>query len=121
MQRGADIGYGVDTVRGDAAHPVSRGLACSRGIEESRDPDGQWLSRPLVRDGGELRTTTWDVALTRATQGLQQAHGSDPDSVAVLGSGQQTNEAAHVPGNSLAAASGRATTTRTRRCVWPVR
>jgi len=98
MQRGADIGYGVDTVRGDAAHPVSRGLACSRGIEESRDPDGQWLSRPLVRDGGELRTTTWDVALTRATQGLQQAHGNDPDSVAVLGSGQQTNEAAYVLG-----------------------
>jgi assimilatory nitrate reductase catalytic subunit len=98
MQRGADIGYGVDMVRGDAAHPVNQGLACSRGIQESRDPDGQWLTRPLVRDDGELRTTTWDVALAKATQGLRKAHESDPDSVAVLGSGQQTNEAAYALG-----------------------
>ncbi|MBX0286650.1 molybdopterin-dependent oxidoreductase [Halomicroarcula sp. F28] len=98
MQRGADIGYGVDMVRGDAAHPVNQGLACARGIQESRDPDGKWLSRPLVRDDGELRTTTWDVALARATQGLREAHERDPDSVAVLGSGQQTNEAAYALG-----------------------
>jgi len=98
MQRGADIGYGIDMVRGDAAHPVNQGLACSRGIQESRDPDGKWLTRPLVRDDGELRTTTWDVALARAVEGLREAHESDPDSVAVLGSGQQTNEAAYALG-----------------------
>jgi len=98
MQRGADIGYGIDMVRGDAAHPVNQGLACARGIQESRDPDGKWLTRPLVRDDGELRTTTWDVALARATQGLREAHANDPDSVAVLGSGQQTNEAAYALG-----------------------
>ena len=98
MQRGADIGYGIDMVRGDAAHPVNQGLACSRGIQESRDPDGKWLTRPLVRDDGELRTTTWDGALAKATQGLREAHESDPDSVAVLGSGQQTNEAAYALG-----------------------
>jgi len=98
VQRGADIGYGIDMVRGDAAHPVNQGLACSRGIEETRDPDGQWLTRPLVRDEGELRTTTWDVALSRAIQGLREAHDADPDSVAVLGSGQQTNEAAYALG-----------------------
>ena len=98
MQRGADIGYGVDMVRGDAAHPVSQGLACARGIQESRDPDGNWLTRPLVRDDGELRPTTWDVALATATRGLCEAHATDPDSVAVLGSGQQTNEAAYALG-----------------------
>ncbi|MDS0282483.1 molybdopterin-dependent oxidoreductase [Halomicroarcula sp. S3CR25-11] len=98
MQRGADIGYGVDMVRGDAAHPVNQGLACARGIQESRDPDGSWLTRPLVREDGELRTTTWDVALARATQGLRETHANDPDSVAVLGSGQQTNEAAYALG-----------------------
>jgi len=98
MQRGADIGYGIDMVRGDAAHPVNQGLACSRGIQESRDPDGQWLNRPLVRDDGKLRQTTWDVALAKATQGLREAHENDPDSVAVLGSGQQTNEAAYALG-----------------------
>ncbi len=98
MQRGADIGYGVDMVRGDAAHPVSQGLACTRGIEESRDPDGKWLTRPLVREDGELQTTTWDVALARVTRGLRETHQRDPDSVAVLGSGQQTNEAAYALG-----------------------
>jgi len=98
MQRGADIGYGVDMVRGDAAHPVNQGLACARGIQESRDPDGNWLTRPLVRDDGELRTTTWDVALATATRGLREAHANDPHSVAVLGSGQQTNEAAYALG-----------------------
>ncbi|MBX0322605.1 molybdopterin oxidoreductase family protein [Halomicroarcula sp. F13] len=98
MHRAADIGYGIDTVRGDAAHPVNQGLACARGIQESRDPDGQWLTRPMVRDDGELRQTTWDVALARAVEGLREAHESDPDSVAVLGSGQQTNEAAYALG-----------------------
>ena len=98
MQRGADIGYGIDMVRGDAAHPVNQGLACSRGIQESRNPDGNWLTKPLVRADGELRQTTWDVALAKATQGLREAHGNDPDAVAVLGSGQQTNEAAYALG-----------------------
>ncbi|WP_135302058.1 assimilatory nitrate reductase NasA [Haloarcula amylovorans] len=98
MHQAADIGYGIDTVRGDAAHPVNQGLACARGIQESRDPDGQWLTRPLVRSDGELRQTTWDVALAHAVEGLRDAHERDPDSVAVLGSGQQTNEAAYALG-----------------------
>lgn len=98
MHRGADVGYGIDTVRGDAAHPVNQGLACARGISESKDPDGDWLTQPLVRRGGELRRTTWDVALAHALEGLQRAHKRDPDAVAVLGSGQQTNEAAYALG-----------------------
>jgi len=98
MHRAADVGYGIDTARGDAAHPVSQGLACSRGISESQDPDGEWLSRPMVRSDGELRQTTWDVALARAVEGLQAVHARDPDAVAILGSGQQTNEAAYALG-----------------------
>ena len=98
MHRGADVGYGIDVARGDAAHPVNQGLACARGIRESKDPDGDWLTRPLVRSDGELRQTTWDVAIARAIQGLKSAHETDPDSVAVLGSGQQTNEAAYALG-----------------------
>ena len=42
LQRGADVGYGLDTVRGNAAHPVNRGLACQRGIRESADPEQSW-------------------------------------------------------------------------------
>jgi assimilatory nitrate reductase catalytic subunit len=98
VHRAVDIGYGVDVVRGDASHPVNQGLACARGIEESRDPDGEWLTKPLVRKDGELERTTWDLALSRALEGLREAHANDPDEVAILGSGQQTNEAAYLLG-----------------------
>jgi assimilatory nitrate reductase catalytic subunit len=106
MHRAADVGYGIDVVRGDAAHPVNQGLACERGIEESRDPDGDWLTRPMVRQDGELRQTTWDVALARAVEGLRAAHEQDPDDVAILGSGQQTNEAAYALGKLARGAIG---------------
>ncbi len=93
-----DTGYGIDGVRGDVAHPVNRGLACSRGIEETADPDGTWLTRPLVRRDGELHPTTWDVALSRVSEAFGEALERDRDGVAVLGSGQQTNEAAYALG-----------------------
>jgi len=98
VYRGVDIGVGVDTVRGDTAHPVSRGMACARGIRETKDPDGEWLTRPLVRSDGELVRTTWDTALARAIRGLREAHDRNPDAVGILGSGQQTNEAAYALG-----------------------
>ncbi len=90
-------GYGLAAVRGDAAHPVTGGLACQRGISESLEPDGEWLTRPLVRRDGELVPTTREIALERAAEGLDAALGGD-DGVAVLGSGQQTNEAAYALG-----------------------
>ncbi|WP_226022543.1 assimilatory nitrate reductase NasA [Halomicrobium salinisoli] len=96
LHRGADLGTGIDVVRGDAAHPVNQGLACQRGIEESQDPDGPWLTRPQVRRDGELVPTTWDVALSEAVMGLRRAHGQGE--VGILGSGQQTNEAAYALG-----------------------
>ena len=98
LQRGADVGYGIDTVRGDATHPVNQGLACQRGVSESADPDGEWVTRPMVRRDGELRATTWDVALAEVVTRLRETAADDPDSVAVLGSGQQTNEAAYLLG-----------------------
>ena len=95
IHRGADVGIGIDVVRGDAAHPTSEGLACGRGIRESADPGGTWLTRPLIRSHGELVPTTWDVALGTV---VEEFRGLDSDSVAVLGSGQQTNEAAYALG-----------------------
>ncbi len=35
------------------------------------------LTRPLVRDDGELRTTTWDEALDRAAAGFRRAIADD--------------------------------------------
>jgi len=93
-----DAGYGIDGVRGDVQHPVNRGLACSRGIRETADPEGKWLTRPLVRRDGDLHPTTWDVALSRVADAFGAALDRDRDAVAVLGSGQQTNEAAYALG-----------------------
>ncbi len=98
LHQSPDLGVGIDIARGDVSHPVNRGLACSRGIEESQDPDGDWLTKPMVRRDGELVRTTWDVALNTAAQALRDAHESDPNAVGVLGSGQQTNEAAYMLG-----------------------
>ena len=95
---GSDTAYGLDAVRGDPSHPVNNGLACGRGIRESADPDGSWLTRPLVRENGELRQTSWSDALSRAGDAISDAMADDPDEVAVLGSGQQTNEAAYALG-----------------------
>ncbi|RKD93596.1 assimilatory nitrate reductase NasA [Halopiger aswanensis] len=98
VQRPVEQGYGLDVVRGDASHPVNNGLACQRGISETADPDGEWLTRPLVRRDGELVPTTLETALERAAEGLEGALESGPEGVAVLGSGQQTNEAAYALG-----------------------
>ncbi len=98
LQKGVDNGYGLDTVRGDANHPVSRGLACQRGINETADPDGEWLSRPLIRKNDELVATSWDTALGVVCNRFEEALEASPNGVAVLGSGQQTNEAAYALG-----------------------
>jgi len=97
-QQPADQGDGLETVRGDPAHPISQGLACRRGIRETADPAGERLTRPLVREDGELVSTTWERALERATEGLGTALAEGSDRVAVLGSGQLTTEAAYALG-----------------------
>jgi len=98
LQKGVDNGYGLDTVRGDANHPVSRGLACQRGVDETAAPDGEWLTRPLIRKGGDLVPTSWDTALGVVCNRFEEAIADSPHGIAVLGSGQQTNEAAYVLG-----------------------
>jgi assimilatory nitrate reductase catalytic subunit len=98
LQQGVDAGYGIDTVRGDANHPVNRGLACQRGVDETADPDGEWLTQPMVRKGGELVPTSWDTALGIVAARFGDALENSRDGVAVLGSGQQTNEAAYALG-----------------------
>jgi assimilatory nitrate reductase catalytic subunit len=98
LQQGVDNGYGLDTVRGDASHPVNRGLACQRGVTETADPDGEWLTRPLVREDGELVVTSWDAALDAVVTRFEEVLSERRHGVAVLGSGQQTNEAAYALG-----------------------
>ncbi|MFP8953275.1 assimilatory nitrate reductase NasA [Natrialbaceae archaeon A-arb3/5] len=106
LQRGADKGQGIVDVRGHTEHPVNRGLACKRGIRESVDPQGEWLTEPLVRRGETLEPTDWNTALGLVASQLIETVADDPDRVAVLGSGQQTNEAAYALGKVARGALG---------------
>lgn len=98
LHQGADRGPGIASVRGDVSHPANAGLACQRGIRETAEPEGEWLTRPLIREDGELNPTTWDVALGRVQERFESIAESDPDGLGILGSGQQTNEAAYALG-----------------------
>ncbi|SFR50410.1 assimilatory nitrate reductase NasA [Halogeometricum limi] len=98
VHREVESGTGIERVTGDPAHPVSQGLACGRGIRESADPQGEWLTRPLVRRADELVPTTWENAMCLVAGAISDAVETDPDEVAILGSGQQTNEAAYALG-----------------------
>ncbi len=98
LQRGADDGYGVSEARGNPAHPASNGLKCQRGIQETVNPGGERLTEPLVRRGGTLQPTDWDTALGIVAARFIEALSNGGDTIAVLGSGQQTNEAAYALG-----------------------
>ena len=54
----------VVRVRGDKDHPLSHGYTCPKGRalpKMHHHPDR--LERPLVRVGGRLQATTWEVCL----------------------------------------------------------
>ncbi|MHC3437961.1 assimilatory nitrate reductase NasA [Natrialbaceae archaeon A-gly3] len=90
---------GAHTVRGDVSHPVSHGAACRRGLEETAGTvAGERVTEPLVRVGDDLEPTTWAKALEVVTDRFTDTLEADRNGVAVLGSGQQTNEAAYALG-----------------------
>jgi assimilatory nitrate reductase catalytic subunit len=98
LHHGVDVGYGIATVRGDITHPSNKGLACQRGIRETKDPVGEWLTRPLVRRNSKLVPTTWENALSTVAERFTTTLSRSHNGLAVLGSGQQTNEAAYALG-----------------------
>jgi formate dehydrogenase major subunit len=51
------------------------------------------LTEPMVRDGGALRTATWDEALDRAAAGLRAASERNPGwGVGLFSCSKATNE-----------------------------
>ena len=57
------------------------------------------LTTPLVRDGGELRTATWEEALDRTAAGLARARETDPStSFGFFSCSKATNEANFLAG-----------------------
>ncbi len=89
---------GVADAHGDESHPVNQGRECQRGLREHVDPAGDRLIQPLVRRGGRLEPTDWDTAIGIVVTQIIEAIRDDPHSVGILGSGQQTNEAAYALG-----------------------
>ena len=49
------------------------------------------LTHPLVREGGELRTASWDEALDRAAAGFRRALDEDT-SIGIFSCSKATNE-----------------------------
>lgn len=80
--------------------PLTGGAVCSKGAtawEQIHHPDR--LRRPLIRRGGELVETTWEVALDAAADGFRRIraeHGAAAN--AVLSGGSLTNEKAYLMG-----------------------
>jgi formate dehydrogenase (hydrogenase) len=51
------------------------------------------LTEPLIRDGGELRTATWDEALGRAAEGFaRNVEARGPDTFGMFSCSRATNE-----------------------------
>ncbi len=83
-------------VRGDRAHPSSKGKICVKGgtVAESLDKDR--LKYPMLRDSLDepFRRVSWDEALNRIVERLQQVRlTKGPEAICMYGSGQfQTEE-----------------------------
>ena len=98
LQKPAADGDGLAAAKGHPGHPTTGGSKCQRGVEETVDPAGERITEPLIRRGGELKPATWDTALGLVTARFIEALGNNDGDIAVLGSGQQTNEAAYALG-----------------------
>ncbi len=76
------------------SHPVNRGSLCVKGWNAHEfviHPDR--LLSPMIKDKGEFRECTWDIALDYVAHRLMEIrdrHG--PDSIGILSSAKCTNE-----------------------------
>jgi ferredoxin-nitrate reductase len=82
-------------VRGDRAHPSSKGKICVKGgtVAESLDKDR--LKYPMLRDSLDepFRRVSWDEALNRIVERLQQVRlTKGPEAICMYGSGQFQTE-----------------------------
>ncbi len=60
------------SVRGDPDHPVTRGLTCARTAGDHLRLYRNRVEAPSLRQGGQRQTTSWDAALDRIADNLQQ-------------------------------------------------
>ena len=82
-------------VRGDRAHPSSKGKVCVKGGTIAESLDKSRLKYPMMRDSldREFRRVSWDEALDRITQQMQQTiQTKGADGICMYGSGQFQTE-----------------------------
>ena len=77
-----------------AGHPVSEGKLCIKGWNAHQfihHPER--LTRPLIRENGGFRESSWEEAIGLVAKRLEETKGkSGPDSIAFLSSARCTNE-----------------------------
>ena len=84
----------VTGVAPSRSHPVSQGRLCLKGwhAHELMDNPAR-LTKPLVRQEGELREASWKEAIAAVRTGLERVRKQDgPAAMGVLGSARCTNE-----------------------------
>ncbi len=84
----------IAKVTGDWESPVNKGRTCVKGkfgfdYVESEDR----LKKPLIKEGGEFKETSWENALSIVEKRLKEIKEKyGPDSIGVLSSAKVTNE-----------------------------
>ena len=82
-------------VRGDRAHPSSKGKVCVKGGTVAESLDKNRLKYPMMRDSldEEFRRVSWDEALNRIVSRIQQVRDTQgTDGICMYGSGQFQTE-----------------------------
>ncbi len=82
-------------VRGDRAHPSSRGMVCVKGATVAEALDKDRLKYPMMRDSLDdpFQQVTWDDALDRICDRIQTLrHTLGSQSICMYGSGQLQTE-----------------------------
>ncbi len=89
------LGNPMWQVRGDRAHPSSKGQVCVKGATIAESLEKDRLKVPMVRDSLDqpFREVSWDEALDRiATQIKRVKVTQGPDAICMYGSGQFQTE-----------------------------
>ncbi len=82
-------------VRGDRAHPSSKGKICVKGGTVAESLDKNRLKYPMMRDSldQEFKRVSWDQALSRITSRIQEVRDKQgADAICMYGSGQFQTE-----------------------------
>jgi anaerobic selenocysteine-containing dehydrogenase len=103
VQLGGEGGRHIEKIRGDRAHPASRGYACEKAHRIDHYQNGpDRVTAPLRRrPDGTFEEIDWDTAIREVAAGLARVRDTTgPETIFYFGGGGQGN---HFPGGYAAA------------------